>query len=235
MNVNLWGPSLWTVLHGLAALQTRPADMEIILKGLCELLPCSLCQNSYCGFYKNLTNVKAICESGEGPKLVWQIHNLVNDKLEGQRLEKFMLEIKATPAMRDKMVANAKLLSNRPSFDVVMKRAALATTQLQYIHQDDIFRVLFAFVLNSGNDAKKYEWIAKWIKALTNMYPVKALEHVYLPRSRKEAFASLLLARDGIRVSASSFPRLATQYREEIDRVYSLYLDELTAGSCRYN
>jgi hypothetical protein len=235
MNVNLWGPHLWTVLHGLAALQTHPGDMETILRGLCELLPCSLCQNSYCSFYKNITNVRAICERGEGPKLVWEIHNLVNDKLEAQRLEKFMAEIKATPAQREKMVAAKRILSNRPSFDVVMKRAALASTQLQYIHKDDIFRVLFAFVLNSGNDPVKYEWIAKWIKALTTMYPVKELEHVYLPRNRKEAFASLFLAREGIRVSASSFARLVSANREDIDRVFSVYVDELTAGSCRYN
>jgi len=235
MNVNLWGPHLWTVLHGLAALQTRPGDMETILKGLCVLLPCSLCQNSYCSFYKNLTNVRAICERGEGPKLVWEIHNLVNDKLETQRLEKFMAEIKATPAQRDKMLAAKRILSNRPSFDVVMKRAALASTQQQYIHKDDIFRVLFAFVLNSGDDDTKYEWIAKWIKALTNLYPVKELMHVYLPHSREDAFASLVMARDGLRVSESSFARLASVNYEEIDRVFSVYVDELTAGSCRYN
>jgi hypothetical protein len=235
MNVNLWGPHLWTVLHGLAALQTRPADMETVLKGLCVLLPCSLCQNSYCSFYKTKKNVRGMCERGEGPKLVWQIHNLVNDKLEAQRLEKFMDALGAHGNQREAMIAMKGLLSNRPSFDVVMKRAALASTQLQYIHTDDIFRVLFAFVLNSGNDPIKYEWIAKWIQALTNMYPVKELERVYLPQDRKEAFASLLMARDGIRVSASSFARLATKYREDIDRVFSVYVDELTAGSCRYN
>jgi hypothetical protein len=98
MNVNLWGPPFWQIIHGISFLSATEStcsslscksEMLTILKSLKVLLPCIHCRNSYNVFFDesealtflNLNNVSLY---------VYNIHNKVNEKLELQRLQKIL-------------------------------------------------------------------------------------------------------------------------------------------------
>ena len=84
MNVNIWGPPTWEVLHASAFLLDMNKKTSRIFFLLNELLPCMYCRESYVKFYAKL----------RGPSLekyaywLFLMHNLVNKKLSDQRIEK---------------------------------------------------------------------------------------------------------------------------------------------------
>lgn len=139
MNVNLWGPAVWQVLHGVASLAQDPrvhASAGGVLQGLCQLLPCIHCLNSYREFFAAAEAAHGPVASwfthGEGIQRVYELHCAVDDKLEGQRVDKLLAQMRTAvdPAAWDGVEAavrsSAAVLSGRPSLAVVLKRWALS-------------------------------------------------------------------------------------------------------------
>lgn len=90
MNVNIWGPDFWNVIHGICILTTNEtADIsEKLLEKLKYLLPCIFCLKSYREFYDSLFKEKTLKSyflEDKGAEISYEIHNLVNVKLLNQK------------------------------------------------------------------------------------------------------------------------------------------------------
>lgn len=127
MNVNLWGPALWDVLHWGASIVNEKNYIHFItiMYSLNDLLPCIHCLNSYRIFFKQ--NLPVLQQNKfEGReyymKYVYDLHNLVNEKLANQQHR----------------------TSVHPSFDIVIKRANL---NAGIVNEESIWRSLFAMSL----------------------------------------------------------------------------------------
>ena len=82
MNVWIWGPPMWDILHSTAFLfDSEKKDMTYIFECLEELLPCIHCRNSYKEFYAEMGHHKI----GSASKWVYDMHNKVNLKLWRQK------------------------------------------------------------------------------------------------------------------------------------------------------
>ena len=101
MDTRFWGPSGWNLLHAIA--QSYPenpsksdkSDYQIFFSTLPFVLPCIYCRRSLTDYYKKLpidgTNSKTgqpLDNHGNFNHWLYQIHNLVNDKLRDQGLIK---------------------------------------------------------------------------------------------------------------------------------------------------
>ncbi len=92
MNVSRWGPSAWTVLHGLsdrlpAILSKGQVDFLVDLSRQLEsVLPCIYCRQSYSQFYQEVPLERILTYNRPYRILwdwwIWVIHNKVNRKLE---------------------------------------------------------------------------------------------------------------------------------------------------------
>ena len=131
MNVWLWGPSLWSVVHGCS--QAYDLDDRLgkpihsLLQTLRVILPCVYCRNSYNGFLDDLGLPK------QKTSLEWsqKLHNMVNTKLELQRIDKLRdaecLGLSKDNQLWDNLKSTAcrNLLQNTPSLEILTKRCIL--------------------------------------------------------------------------------------------------------------
>jgi hypothetical protein len=153
-----------------------------LLDDLRILLPCSHCKNSYNEYYPRFKMSQLATKAAE---IVYEIHNLVDDKLEKQRLEKFMEDIHAVD--KETMRAHFRTLSGRPSFEVVLKRGAVMEG---HIDVSNVWRVLFAFSLAIDTDSQKPDALRRWIGHLfcifsddefaLKMWPIQPKRHLPL-------------------------------------------------------
>jgi hypothetical protein len=165
----------------------------------------------------------SIFAAGQGAELVYHIHGMVNDKLEGQRVTKLLAELDARfegssswAPVRHALADLAPLcMSGRPSLQVVMKRWALA--EGRPFAAADVWRVLFAFsmVLGTRRDCDsersramvrfvqhvhavlaeqpEYSALATSLRALTDT--LGALPPFY---GTRDVFSLVALARNGL-------------------------------------
>jgi hypothetical protein len=89
----LWGPSGWLFLHCVSfgyPYKIDPANPEHIEKQndyfkffyyLGKVLPCKYCRNSYMEFFTNNSPLAHLNSRQELAKWLYDVHNLVNDKL----------------------------------------------------------------------------------------------------------------------------------------------------------
>jgi hypothetical protein len=83
MEPNIWGPSLWQVLHGVAHVcpPSHAHDFWLMVDLLPNILPCSLCRQSVAAFYSSNAALRE-ARNGNHPALwAWTLHNLANEKL----------------------------------------------------------------------------------------------------------------------------------------------------------
>jgi hypothetical protein len=144
-NVYVWGPHLWSILHGVSGLctpsfylKTEPRLMEklsndytalndlfVLLK---DLLPCPLCLHSYRDFHAYLETTMnhstyEEIKSGRAAEYCYALHNLVNDKLFKQRRgEKLNLGCTLDSEKTRDLNAVFLKVQNTPDFLVVKKR-----------------------------------------------------------------------------------------------------------------
>jgi hypothetical protein len=94
MNVNLWGPPFWQIIHGISFLSATEStcsslscksEMLTVLKNLKVLLPCIHCRTSYKNFFDE-SEALIYLNSNNVSSYVYNIHNKVNEKLELQKL-----------------------------------------------------------------------------------------------------------------------------------------------------
>jgi hypothetical protein len=119
MNVWIWGPNMWDVLHSCAVLYDNHAmNAKELLWPLTQILPCKYCRDSFNEFYAGLGD-PAI---GRAVDWVYEVHALVNQKLAQQRLQKFIEKHSIDRAAAQSMLAYGSELYAQPSLEVVKKR-----------------------------------------------------------------------------------------------------------------
>ena len=116
MNVWIWGPPMWDILHAAGSVYDKNStSIDALVRPLKVILPCRYCRDSFVGFY-NLLGKPAI---GRGLKWTYDVHTLVNEKLAKQRLDKS--GVSGVPL---------KDLFSEPSFEVVQKRLLVNSDEL---------------------------------------------------------------------------------------------------------
>jgi len=237
MNVNIWGPELWSILHGIAGLEKSLFALPLFAD-LCVLLPCIHCRKSYCAFYSN-DECKEAFAAGKSMEYVYKIHNYVNDKLELQRLDKLFQSVKLDESAKHAIQSNFLILSTRPSIQVVFKRFELS--EGKPFPDSSVWKVLLAFALLIDEEGHlRREALKRWIPALgvclarTLNYKSLAskLQSVSLSPScsSKEAFVTLVLAREGI--TEGSLKQKYASQKSWLKPLWTLYKRNLPAGSC---
>ena len=251
MNVNLWGPDLWSILHGISGLAVisdaffeESAPLSIF-KELCVLLPCVHCRKSYCDFFQE----SECLESIKNKALVayaYKMHCLVDDKLESQRLDRLFEQVKVDESISAQIRNASSLLSTRPSLQVVMKRWELS--EGKPFAETSVWRCLFAFVMLVDNDlnpsirrASIIQWISSLSSFLKSSLEYKALgaklSRIAFPQefSSKEGFNVLALARESLLPLEVSRKTLMKKKEEEspwLKPLWQTYKNNLPAGAC---
>lgn len=147
MNVNIWGPRLWRILHGAVYLNSDAKHVlasTTLFESLLVLLPCAYCRESYPEILKLATrgSLKHVFESGQGNEFVYRLHNLVNLKLQRQKIRDALSISQRIPVGHDII----EKLYPPISFNVVLRR--LSCTQGKPFDENDVWFTLFAFILN---------------------------------------------------------------------------------------
>lgn len=253
MNVNLWGPELWSLLHGVAALVSSAdfAQAAVIFKSLRVLLPCVHCRNSYVQFLAD-TNVSQEIRAGGAVELVYRIHCDVDNKLESQRLEALLAAVSAPDEVAAKIRAASATLSGRPSLQVVRKRWELS--EGKPFAESSVWRVLFAFVMLVDTDddpVARRAALRDWTDSLGRlmlstleyaalgaklMTLVKVLQRG-LAYSTRDGFALVALAREGRLPQLASLSLIDVREAKRAERawlkpLWHAYKHNLPAGAC---
>lgn len=138
MNVNIWGPELWSVLHGMSALVTKNnyRYANDVFTSLKVLLPCIHCRKSYIEFFDLTFNPEnSLITKEKAIKWVYDLHNLVNDKLDTQLVSD----------TEEKSLIKELLQKKRPTLEVVHKRLDLS--QGEVINVLSVKKSLLSFAL----------------------------------------------------------------------------------------
>ncbi len=92
MDTRFWGPDGWLLLHSIAAYypdQPTVDDKALYVKffeTIQDVLPCIYCRNSFAQYNLELDLKSYLDDSRSLSNWLFQMHNKVNDKLEGQGL-----------------------------------------------------------------------------------------------------------------------------------------------------
>lgn len=90
MDTRFWGPSAWVLLHTIAY-NYEPSEINrkqyrLFFENLKNVLPCIYCRASYTEYFEKIPIDRYLDNSKDLSYWMYQIHNLVNDKLRGQGL-----------------------------------------------------------------------------------------------------------------------------------------------------
>ena len=119
MNVWIWGPPMWEIMHSSAfILDKHKLNSESLYKSLTILLPCRHCRESFNIFWEQTGPP----ERGHTARWVYEIHKLVNRKLHNQRVEKYIGSQNLPKKINRVLLQSAIDLFPEPSFEVVCKR-----------------------------------------------------------------------------------------------------------------
>ena len=129
-SVGIWGPQLWSVLHGIAKL-AEPQDARAVsdmLNGLHTLLPCIMCARDFpralsSVIAKRKESVEQATKSNRLVEFMYDVHNEVNRKLSRQRYEKLRNVIPSLPANPDIRVLD--ILESNLSLTTLQRRSAV--------------------------------------------------------------------------------------------------------------
>lgn len=148
MNVNLWGPSMWNILHAVAFLVDKTdSDPDPFVEPLRRILPCIHCRRSFELFYDATGRPR----KRHFAQWMYSIHNLVNAKLFEQRLDK---GLEHAPNHIETKLLLLESASN-VSFEVVSKRFVLNSEEP--IVRRDISIVGLALAL--AGHPESYAWM----------------------------------------------------------------------------
>ena len=214
MNVNLWGPPSWQLLHGLASL-TNTNNYKFwrqILESLEQLLPCPICLDSYKKFLRKDLEIPFLFISTiECMKFTYDLHNKVNEKLDAQKHRE----------------------PSNPTFEVILKRAALSE-HMPFDYQT-VWKVLlsFSFPLRNYEDSNALAFIAfvsnlcSFLKTSNHYHPLvvklQRLIHLLATQEYMSPFTLTIMARDDLH----DFFEPA---KAHIQDIYDLYAKNLPSG-----
>jgi len=241
MNVNIWGPHLWAVLHGICGLATQINEnhsdlLSSIFLELKVLLPCIRCRESY----ESMVSEEILMLSKCGWfTFVYNLHNQVNDKLEEQRLEAFKAVSKIKYALKDEH----KKLSNRPSLEVVGKRFALSDGVP--FSEDDVWKCLFSFVMvTDGNPMQRRKslriFVNDLIQFLTHFKQYENLvlhliplhDNLDLTYTSEQGFRLVAISRYKVLQSKIDLQMLRLPPSKNMEMLWINYSSNITAGKC---
>ena len=204
MNVNIWGPPLWEVLHGCAYLVNEKnfQAFNTFMYELNTLLPCIHCLRSYRDFYIPLprqyqgSNIYYM-------KYVYDIHNMVNEKLDKQ---------KNRP-------------SSNPSFEVIKKRAAISENHP--FSKNNAWKAILSISLACKDTQSFISFVESFMYLCETNYSgfSKALRTVYihlqctLITNNKELFLLCAMVK-------------SNNNMEQALQTYEIYMQNVPAGSC---
>ena len=93
MNTSIWGPPLWKILHTVSYSPDAVVKSQLVtefIETLQFVLPCIYCRRSFQTFLGQMQQtygetVTATIEKGDLAKWMYDVHNLVNHKLDEQK------------------------------------------------------------------------------------------------------------------------------------------------------
>jgi len=151
IDTRYWGPSAWQLFHLIAFKSDHPDDVLNMMK---DILPCPFCQESTTKF------VKEHPLRGNPGKWLYDIHNMVNDKLRRQ-------------AKDDPTVVNP---GEDPSFEEIKKRYdAMKATAVP--GRDFLFTIAQNYPEHP--EEKDMATHRMFLHALANAYPFEKLRKVF--------------------------------------------------------
>ena len=156
MNVWIWGPPLWELLHAASFLCDRKKySAKKLFQTLIAILPCIYCRQSYETFLRD--------EGPSKPYAEWcyKLHSKVNQKLIDQRLEKLTAQIDFTA---DQVSAMKRTLFAEPEFAVLQKRFLIQSDELFLWRSVSI--VLLALFMSDGPMAERDIFIKELMKII---------------------------------------------------------------------
>lgn len=181
MNVNLWGPSMWVILQNISFMMDKQNRApKYLFHNLQVLLPCPACRRDYIKFYAQLP-----WQPGHTAKYTYELHKLVNRKLNNQQIEKASQNIlKKNFDVRMQLAANTfqmllqqeyTTLFPEPTFEVVQKRFEINYTDS--VPEKDIRIVLLALSMDYSTD--HYDILRQWLIEV-NQYLMSPSIDMYL-------------------------------------------------------
>ena len=205
MNVNIWGPPFWEILHGMAGLVNARnyTSFQFIMFHLNYLLPCIHCRNSYIEFYK-LLDFTTQANNKYYMLQIYNLHNMVNKKLDDQK----------------------KRLNMNPSFDIILKRFYLSMN-LPFC-DEQLWKIIYILALNNKIDTQVY-----LVDFLRNMGLFFASTDYYKEESALLLNLSSKLAKLDYTVPEKLFEYIQLERYGKIDaQIFKLYSDIVPANSC---
>jgi hypothetical protein len=234
MNVNVWGPELWGILHGLSSLgkQSTANYAKEILVSLKTLLPCIHCRNSYIDFYAKLPEPsKSFSIREEAIKWVYVLHNKVNDKLDEQLAENSSGKEELKEILKKK----------RPTLEVVKKRLELSFGN--EISENAVIKVLFSFALQIDKCHEAAEALIKFCSNLSMFLNESRFEklrnHLEIlsrtlstQNSSQQALYSIVLVTRNLMTKKEEFQRLKNLFAKDLEEEWNRALRTLPASGC---
>lgn len=172
MNTYIWGPSLWRILHTVAFVPDSEVA-ERLVRVLKKTLPCSFCRESFGGFVRQLDekyqlDVRDVVSQGKLYQWMYDIHELVNDKLDRQRAHDAVKPMAVaamaasrgasslsigdmTSVLEKAMETGGAFRSRRPTLECVEKRFAIQPVAFSAA---DVFSFMFIVALNYPSEAE---------------------------------------------------------------------------------
>ena len=193
MNVNLWGPSFWTVLHGLAVLADQVQDPDFDPKALFapirQLLPCGVCREHFSEIYNTMREPLV----GTLEAWIYEVHQLINEKQWNSSLQKVQHRLQLTDEERDSLYDARSLLFKSVSFEVHKAKSALHFNDL--IPKRDFALVLLC--LFGVHDTLIIDgFVRPWLQ-LIQRFGFSEIVTDLLPRSKEDAYEAILIYKYG--------------------------------------
>ena len=165
MDTRFWGPSGWQLFHWVSF---RAKDPQEFLTGMAEILPCKFCRASTSEY------VKEHPLKGDPGKWVYEIHNMVNNKLR-------------TQCKDDPKVIHP---GPDPSFEEVKKR--YETMELKGVLGRDF---LFSIAVNYPDDPTEGDKATqkRFLTNLAKVYP-GASGHIEVDLSSRKTYMKSMYA-----------------------------------------
>ena len=224
MNTWVWGPPAWRVLHTLSG-KVDSADkrrnFDSLLQSLRGALPCVYCRASWTDFLRR-------ADDRDPVKRLYDLHNLVSDKLHRQHWE--------SVASRGPYVP-----PRRPTLQCL--RVKLATT-MRSVCMQDVWSHLEIFAFGSGLNAEGRKAFGRYCRALGALLvscgqpcgrqvlglasTAEACEEPWRP---KQALVSVWIAR-GLAEKGTRLPMNPAEFDQLWSCISSVQARACQKGSC---
>jgi hypothetical protein len=161
MNVWIWGPSMWEILHASSFVADKYRyNMDTLINLLPSILPCIYCRESCAKFKAALGRAS----TGHAAQYCYVLHNTVNAKLQNQKVDAFLSSTKWSETQKDMFRSSSSVLFSQPSFEVVEKRF-LVNSDESFLWKD-LSIVLLALCMSEAPIKERNEFIRELIKII---------------------------------------------------------------------